>query len=94
MSTFVSLTSSSYDPYAEGLPGMLSSEMNCSARDLEDDEATAVMVWLTSRAPRALGSLRRSATNAACVLALRSSVEFTCRCPDTYSLQYRQWLKR
>ena len=42
-------------------------EINCSALSFDEDEATATTWWATSLASRALGSLRRSRTNAAIV---------------------------
>lgn len=40
------------------------SEMNSWARVWDEDEATAVTLWDTSLVSRALGSRRRSLTNA------------------------------
>ena len=64
ISTSRSLTSSWYVPYAFASFGVLMSLRNSSARDLEEEDAAATIVWVTSETPRVFGSQRRSLAKA------------------------------
>ncbi len=62
MSTFVSLTSSSYEPYALASGGQPQVFKNSAAREEDEDEAAAVTVWAMSLTWRVEGSSMRSLT--------------------------------
>ena len=63
ISTFLSLTSSSYEPYAAAPSGTLHSWRNFLARSAEEEDATALTSCLTSETSRVEGSRIKSFTN-------------------------------